>query len=397
MTDSKSRERLMAAARPLTLADKTAAARAFKAQGGRVVGFLSNNVPVELIHAAGCFPLQLAAVPGEPTPLGDRYMESLFDPMARSVFEHLLRGDFAFVDLLVLPRTVDSFQRMYYYLCELRRTGALAVPETWLYDLLHTPWYTSAEYNFARTVELKQRLDALSGKEVTDDQLRASIAFYNRIRDKLGLASARRRSVPCELSGVAALELFSASQWMRPEAFEAELDGLLASQPPRLGGPRVVLIGSAHDEPIVHRMVARLGGQVVGDYHWRGELLLAGQVDQDLPPLRALSCHYHRDSFSPRRFPSSASADADAIVEFVQRAQADAAVFFYYAEEEALTWDFPAQRRALDRASVPSLCLSDQPYPADASSERLLREFLGDLQKSAIAPQRPRRIKVEAS
>jgi benzoyl-CoA reductase/2-hydroxyglutaryl-CoA dehydratase subunit BcrC/BadD/HgdB len=397
MADSKPGERLMAAVRPRTLADKTAAARAFKAQGGPVVGFLSNNVPVELIHAAGCFPLQLAPVPGEATPLGDRYMESLFDPMARSVFEHLLRGDFGFVDLLVLPRSVDSFQRLYYYLCELRRTGVEAVPDTWLYDLLHTPWYTSAEYNYARTVELKQRLDALSGTVVTDDQLRASIALYNRIRDKLARASARRRNIPCELSGVAALELFSASQLMEPEAFEARLDDLLASPPARLGGPRVVLIGSAHDEPIVHRMVARLGGQVVGDYHWRGELLLAGHVDQDLPPLRALSCHYHRDSFSHRRFPSSAGADSDAVVEFVQSAQADAAVFFYYAEEEALTWDFPAQRRALDRAGVPSLCLSDQPYPADASSERLLHEFLAGLQNNAIAAQRSRRIGVEAS
>jgi hypothetical protein len=143
-------------------------------------------------------------------------------------------------------------------------------------------------------------------------------------------------------------------------------------------------------------MVARLGGQVVGDYHWRGELLLAGHVDQDLPPLRALSCHY-RDSFSPRRFPSSSSADAQAVVEFVESAQADAAVFFYYAEEEALTWDLPAQRRALDRIGVPSLCLSDQPYPADASSERLLREFLAGLQNSAVAAHGPRRIEVEAS
>jgi benzoyl-CoA reductase/2-hydroxyglutaryl-CoA dehydratase subunit BcrC/BadD/HgdB len=384
---------LAPAVRAATLADKTAAARAFKAQGGPVVGFLSNNIPVELIHAAGCFPLQLAPVPGEPTPLADRYMESLFDPMARSVFEHLLRGDFAFVDLLVLPRSLDSFQRLYYYLCELRRTGAEGVPETWLYDLLHTPWYTSAEYNYERTVELKQRLDALGGTVVTDDQLRRSIALYNRIRAKLGSASSRRRRVPCELGGAAALELFSASQQMQPDAFEAGLDALLASKPAMLPGPRVVLIGSAHDEPALHRMVARQGGQVVGDYHWRGELLLAGKVDESLPPLRALSSHYHRDSFSHRRFPSS----TDAVVEFVQSAHADAAVFFYYAEEEALTWDFPAQRRALERAGVPCLCLSDQPYPADASSERTLREFLAGLQKSALAARKSQRIKVEAS
>ena len=71
----------------LAQTDPLAAARAHKAGGGRVVGFMSNNVPVELIHAAGCFPLQLPPAPREPTPLADAYMEVLFDPLVRSVFE----------------------------------------------------------------------------------------------------------------------------------------------------------------------------------------------------------------------------------------------------------------------------------------------------------------------
>jgi benzoyl-CoA reductase/2-hydroxyglutaryl-CoA dehydratase subunit BcrC/BadD/HgdB len=119
------------------------AARTFKAAGGKVVGYLSNNVPVELIHAAGAFPLQLVARPG-PTPTADKYMEDLFDPVVRSVFDQALTGALDFVDLIVLPRSNDSFQRLYYYLSEIQRTGAASTPEATLYDVQMLPTASSA-------------------------------------------------------------------------------------------------------------------------------------------------------------------------------------------------------------------------------------------------------------
>jgi hypothetical protein len=83
-------------------------------------------------------------------------------------------------------------------------------------------------------------------------------------------------------------------------------------------------------------------------------------------------------------------------IEFVRAAKAQAAIFYYYAEEEALTWDYPAQRRALDRAGIPSLCLREQPYPVSEALEDTLRDFMAGV---AERPQlrRPQRVKVGAS
>src|SRR4051812_45526982 len=124
---------------------------AARASGRPVVMFGSNNVPLELIHAAGCFPLQWPTTPLAATPHADRYLEAGFDPLSRSALEQLLRGDWNDVQLLVLPRTVDSLQRLYSYLCELRRSFADPLPAPFLYALLPTPFDTSASHNLEST------------------------------------------------------------------------------------------------------------------------------------------------------------------------------------------------------------------------------------------------------
>ena len=355
------------------LADRTRHARAWKERGGVVVGYASNCVPVELICAAGCFALQLPATPDQPTPHGDRYMEPQFDPMARSLFDRLLSGDFDFVDLVVLPRAFDSFQRMYYYLCELRRTGAARVPDVHLYDVLQSRSRSSAEYTYARTLDFKARLEQLTDRAIGDDDLRSAIALYNRVRAKLAAVSERRRARPCRLSGTTALDLYSASQLMAPDAFLSVLDRQLAAPPEHAPGVRVLLAGSAHDEPLLHASIARAGGQVIADQHWRGEPLFGPPVDASLPPLRALSQHYHADARSTRSYPLPAAE----LVEVARAVAAQAAVFYYHAEEEALTWDYVEQRDALAESGVPALCLSMQPYPPSAAVEPELAAFLG--------------------
>ncbi|HKO49284.1 MAG TPA: hypothetical protein VJV79_16235, partial [Polyangiaceae bacterium] len=97
------------------------------------------------------------------------------------------------------------------------------------------------------------------------------------------------------------------------------------------------------------------------------------------PPLRALSEHYHRHSWSPRRFPTP----IDGFVEFVRAARPEAVVFYYYVEEEALTWDHVPQREALDALSVPWLCLSMQPYPPSSAIGAQLAAFFEQLSDEA--------------
>ena len=77
-------------------------------RGGRVIGFFGSEIPVELIIAAGAFPLRCGlpmARCGANTDAGaaDRYLESSFMPEVRSIAEQYLQGAFDFVDSIILP------------------------------------------------------------------------------------------------------------------------------------------------------------------------------------------------------------------------------------------------------------------------------------------------------
>jgi hypothetical protein len=343
-------------------------ARAAKARGQKVVAFMSNNVPVELIHAAGAFALQLPTAPMSALPLADRYLEEVFDPQARSAFELLLQGHFELLDLLILPRSVDSFQRLYYYLCELRRQSWAELPEVYLYDVLQTPWQTSSDYDYTSLLELRDRLQTLTGQGLPEAALRTSIARYNQIRRKL----AQLRAAPEQrLTGPRALELFSVSQRMAPERFEALLDLCLDGPADIMRGVPTILIGSAHDTPALHTWIARAGGQVVLDCHWRGDLLFGAVVDEAGEPLRALCDHYQHDSPSNRSYPASDTT----VIAQAKQSGARAAVFFYYAQEEALSWDYPAQQAALAALGIASLRLDRQPHPPCESLVATLHDF----------------------
>ena len=348
--------------------------------GRPVVLYVSNNVPVELIHACGCFPLQLPTAPRADYGRADRYLEPNFDPMVRAALEQLLAGELDKASLLVLPRTIDAWQRLYYYLCELQRSFGESVPEPFLYDLQQLPTEASADYNAVSTELLAKRLQALGGVTLTDDALTGAIEHYNRIRAQLRGLIGRRWKQPSKLRGADALDLYTAAGRLDADRLERALDSLLAMRGEAAPGRRVLLVGSPHDSAAVHRAIERAGGQVVADFHARGDWSLAPDLalesSLDPPasgaPLRAISRHYHERTLSTR----SMALTASALTELARASAAEVAIFFYYAEEEALTWDFPAQSQALAAGGVPSLLLPQQAYPPTADLEARVKEFL---------------------
>lgn len=342
-----------------------------------IVLYVSNNIPVELIYACGCFPLQLPSAPRLDYRRADRYLEPGFEPMVRAALEQLLAGELNSASLLILPRTLDAWQRLYYYLCELTRSFGERVPEPCLYDLQQLPNASSAQYNLQSTQLLADKLQALTGTTLQPDALRRAITLYNRVRATLRRVLQRRNQQPAQLSGEDALQLYTAAQRLDPHVLEAELDTLLQTAGEPALGTRTLLVGSTHDTPVLHQLIARAGGQVVADFHVRGDWSLREPIPDGAPPLRALAEHY-QSSLSTRSYP----LPVPALLESAAASRAEAAVFFYYEEEEALTWDYPAQAAALQTRGVRSLLLPRQPYPPAPELEPRLERFFADQPES---------------
>jgi benzoyl-CoA reductase/2-hydroxyglutaryl-CoA dehydratase subunit BcrC/BadD/HgdB len=348
------------------LQDPAAAARRAKSSGQRVIGFLGTDVPEELIAAADAFPWRLPAAAEILTALADQYLEASFQPQERAVAQQWLAGAFDFIDAVVFTRANDSIQRLYYYLCELRRRQLCAGPSPLLFDLCKIPRASSALRTQAVTATLSESL----GSRL--DQLPLCIRERNRRRQLLLQLQQRRAQNPAP-AGSFVERLARASDYCAAREFDAALAHWLEQPMRGAPGPRLILAGSAPPDDRLHRAVERAGGNIVAELGDHALGRLGATISGEADPILALSLHYHAHRNGPRAF-SDAAAD---LLEAVRSTRADGVIFWLLEQEEALAWDLPAQLRALEGATVPSLQLLHRRWTADDGALDEIREFIG--------------------
>jgi benzoyl-CoA reductase/2-hydroxyglutaryl-CoA dehydratase subunit BcrC/BadD/HgdB len=350
------------------LAAPLSPARARAAAGQRVIGTVGADVPLELITAAGAFPLQLPAIAGQPTPLAERYLESAFEPVTRSLLQQWLAGAFDFIDTVVLSRANDGVQRLYYYLCELQRRGTLAGPRLLLYDLAKLERSSSAAYSEAAT----RRLAAQLGSDAS--ALPAAIAQRNQRRHLFAQLTQLRE-------GNAAPVGSHVSRWSRaadlgaaPEFDEALAAELTRSVPAR-GGARLMIGGSSPPDERLHRAVEAAGGCVVDEFGDHSLARLGAAVAIDADALAALAGHYHALHFGPR----SVEDHAEALRQRALACHADGVILWLIEQDEAFVWNVPAMQHALADLSLPMLTLTRRQWQADDGALESILAFTTQL------------------
>lgn len=286
--------------------------------GGNGIGCVGPDLPMDLLAVSGLWHGHLPWGTAAATPFADRWLETAFPGWARRILEQWHEGRFDGLSRVLFSRADDASQRLYYYTRELRRLGKLAGPRPMIFDIALQPRESSLSHTEAVLAELAADLD------VQPERLVQGIAATNVMRGQLAEAQARRGAAT--------------------------------------GASRVLLAGSVPPDGRLHEAVEAAGAAVVAEAHvfgrnWLGPHLEAG----DAPPLRALAQHLRAHSVAPR----SVIDRARWIVEEARAARADAVVLWLTREEESLAWHIPAQRRALQEASIPALVLTARTWLAD--------------------------------
>jgi benzoyl-CoA reductase/2-hydroxyglutaryl-CoA dehydratase subunit BcrC/BadD/HgdB len=338
------------------LADPLAAGRSRASAGQKVIGMASSDVPVELIVAAGAFPLALPYEP-RPTPQADLYLEATFSPAARSLTEQWLAGNFDFMDAVVFPRSNDSLQRAYYYLCELQRRNLARGPRPLLFDVAKIPRHTS----IAHTREATRRLcDDLA----TDLQaLPEAISLRNHRRGLMRAVLERRRTDNAP-NGPLAERIARAADFCDASSFDAALETWLALSSPVWRGPRWLLAGSAPPDDRWHLAAEAAGARIVDEFGDHAGDRWGAPVASNGTALEAIADHQTTLRAGSRSFEDRATA----LVERARAARVDAVVLWIIEEDEAIVWDVPAMKRSLKQANIPLLELTRRAWNEDAAS-----------------------------
>jgi benzoyl-CoA reductase/2-hydroxyglutaryl-CoA dehydratase subunit BcrC/BadD/HgdB len=369
--------------------ERDRAALEWKAQGGQVVGCLGSDVPEELLIAAGFLTVRVCGDPGVGAEAADRYIERAFDPLVRSQFARIvLDGAYSYLDHLIVSRSSDALVRVFYYLRELRRLETnLPVPDLYFFDLLHSRYRTSALYNRDRARDLKRVVEGWCGRPLGTEGIAEAIATCEENRGLLRRLAALRAPGAPRVSGVQALQVIGASMFLPREEHSRLLRAFLAEaeEYPPLSGVRLFVTGSAQDHAHFYELVESCGAVVVGEDHDWGNRHFAGEIDTTADPTDAIVDRYHLRSPSTSR--ASVSARVTALVEQVRAADAQGVVFYILEKDDAPSWDFPEQRKALEAAGIPVLLLDRQPYQLTDSEG--LRRDVGAFVESIVERDRP--------
>jgi hypothetical protein len=340
--------------------------------GRRVIGYAGGDIPVEIILAAGALPVRLSGRADKPTPLADEIIERAFHPETRSIAEQWIGGELDFLDAILLPRSDDSAQRLYYYVSELQRRTARRGPKPLICESAGINRRSSELHTIAATLRLAHELGA---RESELSNAAAEVEEAARLVNRI----AELRSAEAPLSGSVALNMARALQYCWNREFRAQLQGPLDAT--RAAGPvrRVMLVGNAPADSRIHDAIEAHGGSVVSeltDAKWFPHELSEASAARSF---EEVGSRLHARTTLPQflaRFP-------EAVVTRARAVRADAVVIWMIDEDNALGWQLPDQLRALERAAIPTLALTREKWNADADTLARIGGFVTSVGRSS--------------
>lgn len=288
-----------------------------------MLSYAGPNLPHDLFDATGRNAGPLIWNVDRAMPAADRWLESKFAPWTRSVVQDWADGALDHLEVVVFSRADDSAQRLYYYLCELRRAGSIKGPEPLMLDIAKIARNSSVARTKAALRKLGDRLG------VSAEALTQAIAEGNAAR--------RQAAVPDD-----------------------------AAQPVCL------IAGSPLPDNRLYRVAAQSGwhatGRTLAD-QWtdRGPL-----VDEDGDPFAALARQINARQIDTRGFFDRAGS----LVQQARVVGAKAAMLWLIEEDDTNVWHLPAMRDALEGAGLPVLVATRRDWSCRDGIDAEIAAFL---------------------
>jgi benzoyl-CoA reductase/2-hydroxyglutaryl-CoA dehydratase subunit BcrC/BadD/HgdB len=350
--------------------------REHKKMGVKTVGYVGRFVPEELIYAAGTLPYLLCRG-GQPEPPDAviPYMLRFMSPYSRSQIGHHLLGIDPVVpmlDLIVVQssdchesRLADLFE--YFKLS----TARLGVPPDWGKTL-------SQDYYYKGLTQLRQKLEGLTGNEISDKKLKGSIETINKIRDALRKINLLRREQPPRIGGYDFIRLNHYSFYCDPEVIINKLNGLheqlqKGKSPFNREAPRILLAGHviAVGDYVVPKLIEDSGGVIVAEFLDEGMRQCAWNVKTNGDLMKNLGETYYLERTPPSIFQPAWEERIEFTKKLIRDFNIDGVILYELAFEEIYDMESSVLSKAMDEMNFPLLKLE--------SSYEYSREAMGPL------------------
>jgi len=301
------------------------------APGRKAIGYMPIYVPREIIHAAGMLPVGIFGGGDQLEVIqGDAYYQSYICRIPRSTLELGLTGRLDVLDGMLFPSICDVIRNlsgMWQIMFKDKYVKYFDVPQN--YDDA-----IGGEFYVHEMQQLREDLGRLAGREITDEQLRASIAVYNENRKAVRELYAYRAEQPWQAPTSELYLVLRAGCVLPPEehtqVVRAYLAAARAEVRPRRDNARVVLTGSFCEQPPLSliKSIEMSGCYVVDDDFQLIQSWLLDEVPVAGDPLQELSKAFlHRSTSTSSKYDERKEDKGKFLLKQIKERGAEGVVF----------------------------------------------------------------------
>jgi benzoyl-CoA reductase subunit C len=325
--------------------------RRWRESGGKVVGHFQVYFPEEIVHAAGILPFKVRGAPIEAVQADSRFGSYLCSILKTSLE-------------LALSKTVELDMFVTHPICDAARNLGAVWGRNFSYpcQILYLPQNANspaaATYLRNEYARLQRSVETIAGRPVKEDDLRRSIAIYNRNRELIRELYAIKRETPWLVSADEAYVLLAIGGMIPREEHNELLTNvlpMLAARPnKKLDKIRLVFEGGFCEQPPLD-LIRAIGRScyVVDDDLLIGLRWILEDVALDGDPLFNLASAYlEKSSYSPVQHDLRKPKEK-MLLERIRNARAEGAILTAAKMCEPGLEEQVAYAHALEKAGIP--------------------------------------------
>ena len=333
-----------------------------KRTGGKMIGYLCTYSPEEIYYAFDILPVRILGS-HEVQDVTEPHIFGMFCPFCRDVLAQGLKGKYDYLDGITIAQSCLHLRQAFTSWDIHRNPGwshYLPMPN-------HVQSPRAVPFLVGEYEILIKKLEDLTGKKITDSDLRRGIDIMNRSRRVQKESDGFRKADPPPMTGLEAMYMtcasfFTDAREFIPVAEEAkkELETRTLDRDP---GKRLILIGSENDDIDYIRMVETLGEQesvgatVVIEEHCTTTRYFWDEVDESLDdPLLAIADRYVTRTPCPSKdWPQRSRLQR--ILKFAKEWKVDGAIVMQQKFCDPHELDIPFVRKHLEENGIPTYFL----------------------------------------
>ena len=270
---------------------------AWRDSGKKALGVMCCHVPQEILHAAGVLPVRLRATDCEDYSEAEVWMSSFSCSFAKSILQYFIDGVYDLDGLVTSDGCMQAVRIFDNWKAFSKKSGK----EQALFEVgaPRMSSETTKAYYKQELEILAQSLEELTGNKLTNEALLKSVEIYNEERRLVKQLLALQKAEHPVITGAQALTIMLAATNMPVEEYIELLKAFLADAPNRkpVEGTRarLMIIGSALDNPKYIEVIENKGGLVVADTLCFGSMTFGDELAADKDDIFGSIANYYLD------------------------------------------------------------------------------------------------------